>query len=1233
MISEKRTEKQNSSHTHLNFPIVGIGASAGGLDAFKKFFNAMPANSGMAFVLIQHLDPTHESLTADLLAHHTTMKVVQVTEKMPVEANHVYVIPPNKYLTISANVLHFSEPVLSRGMRMPIDYFFRSLAEDQHEKAICIILSGTDGTLGLKAIKGHEGMVITQPPELALYDGMPRSTIATGLADYILPVEKMPDALIKYVRHFYLNGVVKPEILVKKAPDDLQSILAILHTHTKHDLRCYKKGTLVRRISRRMSLNHIEEMADYVSYLRDHPPETTNLLKDLLISVTGFFRETEAFEVLAKQVLAVLVREKSQEDPIRIWVPACASGEEPYSIAILLAEQLLAAQRVNPLQIFATDIDKEALAVARTGVYPENIAADVSPERLRRFFTKKAQSFKVNKQIRESVVFATQNLISDPPFSNLDLISCRNLLIYLEPVIQKKLITLFHFALNENGYLFLSSSETIGLQDELFEPVSKRWRLYRRIGPTRHYEIHFPILSSRDKSEEAQRPIPALLMDPIRLGELTQKLLLRDYAPAAVIINRKYQILYYYGPTDNYLQQPAGAPTEDLIARARQGLTAKLRTAVSKAIQDAEPVSVRGVRVQRNGTYHRANLKVTPVKSSKTAEELFLVCFEEADETLAKVENGTEVTGTDALLVQQLEYELKSTRQELQNTIEEQESSNKELKAANEEVMSVNEELQSTNEELETSKEELQSLNEELTTVNNQLQEKVDALETANNDLDNLLSGTEIATIFLDDKLYIKRFNPATTQLFNLISTDLGRPLSDISNTLNDEDLLQDAKRVLKSLVPHGKEVRTNHHCYIRRIIPYRTGENRIEGVVITFVDITERKRAEQALVQSKQEADMANRHKSRFLAVASHDLRQPLQALYLFTGVLARKNRDPELQKYINSQKDSLRSMRELLDAFLNISKLEAGVITPNIKAFEINKLLERIQIEYQSQANTKGLIFRKVPCSAVIYSDPTLLRRIMENLISNAIRHTDSGKVLLGCRHQGTNLRIEIWDTGIGIPQDQLKLIFDEFYQLGNPAREMSKGLGLGLSIVEQLAQLLGHTLDVRSTVGKGSMFAVKVPLGGWEAENRTAHQTKLDSAEAPLTETLLDNITILLVEDDPSVLEASQWLLQSFGARVLTAQNGEEALEHAKREGGWLDVFIADYRLPENESGIELIGRIRALGCNVPAILMTGDTSPEVWHQAKQCRCEIINKPLNANALVTLIHQLVESDELGD
>ncbi len=834
-------------------PVAGIGASAGGLDAFKKLLASMPPDSGIAFVLVPHLDPAHESLMVELLARHTTMPVVEVTDDMPVVANHVYIIPPNKYMTIHGGVLRLTGPVERRTSQTAIDLFLRSLAEDQQERSICIILSGTGshGTLGLKDVKAAGGMAMVQDPATAEYKLMPQSAVATGLADYILPVEQMPEALVKYIRHYYVNGG-KLGTGGTEAPDHLNQVLALVRARTRLDFRSYRKKMLARRVERRMSLSHFDRCADYLAFLREHPDEVRLLSRDLLISVTSFFRDPEAWRDLETEVIAALVRAKEPDTPVRVWSVGCATGEEPYSLGMLLLEQLAAAQKNCRVQIFATDVDEDALEAARQATYPENISADVSPERLARFFTRVSDSaYQVSKQLRETVTFARQNLITDAPFSKIDLVVCRNLLIYLEPEVQKKVIALLHFALTEGGFLFLGSSETIGRNIDLFEPVSAKRRIYRRIGPTRVNNLHFPVVELEPRQALAQ---PAKgSQPPPRLAEMAQNFLLRRYALACVVINRNYEVLHFAGPTEDYLIQPGGPPTHDLLALARPGLESKLRVVIQRAIRQNTAQSVNEVMMRHTGATRRVNIDVEPLNLSKQTEGLLLISFQEqpspAGETLAEAKARTQAADSD--MVRQLEQELETTREDLQSAIEELESSNEELKASNEETMSMNEELQSANEELETSKEELQSLNEELTTVNNQLHEKVQELETANTDMANLFNCTEIATVFLDPSFRIKRFTPATTRLFNLIATDVGRPIGDIVKRFSDEDLLTDAQQLLRDLAPREKEVRTEDgHWCARRIFPYRTLDNRIDGVVMTFVDITERKQAADAIVR-----------------------------------------------------------------------------------------------------------------------------------------------------------------------------------------------------------------------------------------------------------------------------------------------------------------------------------------------------------------------------------------------
>ncbi|MDH3719046.1 MAG: PAS domain S-box protein, partial [Planctomycetota bacterium] len=624
------------------------------------------------------------------------------------------------------------------------------------------------------------------------------------------------------------------------------------------DFNCYKKATLTRRIYRRMGLAHIEELADYVQYLRDHKQEVTALYKDLLITVTNFFRDPDAWRMLEKKVVVPLVREHDLETPIRVWIPGCATGEEAYSLAILLVEQMNNLEKGLDIQIFASDIDQDALAVARVGIYPENIAADVSPDRLRHFFVKGEHTYRINKEIRDAVVFAEQNLISDPPFSKLDIVSCRNLLIYLESDVQKRILSLFHFALNENGYLLLGNSETIGQHQDMFEPVSKKWRSYRRIGAVRHDTLGMAFAAGAGKQPEL--PPPPARPATGRLAPLAEQIVLQRYSPACALINRRTEVLYLSGPVDQYLQVPVGEPNQILWALAREGLRTKLRTIVQQAIRGNELRALGGLRVKRGKTYCPVRVTVEPLSAPKEAAGLLLVLFEEDEPGTAgsagpakaqpaaqrPVDAESVPTADHEATIRQLEDELCSTRDDLQSTTEELETSNEEFKAANEEAMSVNEELQSTNEELETSKEELQSLNEELSTVNNQLEQKYSELEVTTNDLNNLLTSTDMATIFLDRRFCLKRFTPATTRLLRVIPTDVGRPLSDLAWSLIDPDLMTDAERVLDRLTQIEKEIHSDDgRWYIRRALPYCTQDNRIDGVVITYTDVNDRKTAE----------------------------------------------------------------------------------------------------------------------------------------------------------------------------------------------------------------------------------------------------------------------------------------------------------------------------------------------------------------------------------------------------
>jgi two-component system CheB/CheR fusion protein len=850
-------------------PIVGIGASAGGLEAFEQFFRSCPSNCGLAFVLVPHLDPSHVSLLTEILQRSTTMPLVEAFDQVEVQVNHVYVIPPNREMAIFNRVLQLSVPEMVRGQRMPIDGFLRSLAEDQGERAIGIILSGTasDGTLGLRAILGAGGVCIVQEPSTAKYDGMPQSAIQAGYATHILPVEQMPAKLVEVVRQAAMWQRV-PAILPERTESGIKQVLLQLRSKTGHDFSLYKKSTISRRIQRRMVQHCIEDESVYARYLRENPKETQLLFKELLINVTSFFRDPEAFAVLKQTILPSLLAGKPAGYDFRVWVAGCASGEEAYSIAILLLElqdELRAKhERELTVQIYATDLDDEAIAVARTGRYRPNIAQDVTPERLRRFFINDPDShggYKVKKEVRDMVVFAVQNVIKDPPFTKLDLLSCRNLMIYLEPELQNRLIPNFHYALRPNGVLFLSTSESITTHPTRFTAIDRKWKFYRVIhslaapwnAGTTNWSWPTDKVVNTSEGSDAVTVGRTATGRAGNIAALSTYALLHTYAPASVTVDLRGNILYVHGDTGRYLRPAPGPLSTSVVDMAREGLQLDLRVAINTAVAQGEPTLNREVSVKTNGGFSMVRFSVRALPRERSGAPLLLVSFEDiagptqpaAAAVRRRAGKRSVAAMAEAARIEELERELAYSKENLQATSEEQQASNEELKSTNEELQSTNEELQSSNEELETSKEELQSLNEETITVNSELTVKIEQLTSIQNDMKNLLDSLGTGTLFLDHDLVIRRYTPPAAKIYNLIASDVGRHLSDITSRLENTDLRADLQSVLDTLIPIEREVRcTGDAWYLVRIQPYRTLDNVIEGVVLTFTPVTEFKLA-----------------------------------------------------------------------------------------------------------------------------------------------------------------------------------------------------------------------------------------------------------------------------------------------------------------------------------------------------------------------------------------------------
>ncbi|MBD2328910.1 chemotaxis protein CheB [Alkalinema sp. FACHB-956] len=876
------------------FPIVGIGASAGGLEAFTQLLSHLPIDTGMAFVLVQHLDPNQKSLLTEILSRTTQMPVCEVQEGMTVAPNHVYVIPPNTTMTIDQGVLHLRPREKTRKVSMSIDTFFCSLANDRGAKAIGVILSGgdADGSRGLEAIKAAGGITFAQSEDSAQVSSMPNTAIATGHVDFILPPIEIAQKLAHISRHPYVTSPIPTGPTAElDGKDALSAIFSLLRAATRVDFTHYKHTTIKRRIFRRMALYRLEQFNDYVCYLQENPAEVQALYQEILINVTSFFRDAEAFAALTEKVFPALLHDRSPDLPIRVWVAGCSTGEEAYSIAICLLEFLANQPRKPPIQIFATDVSELAIDKARLGFYQHNQVTDISPDRLQRFFTRSEEGYQINKSVRELCIFARQNLISDPPFSRLDLISCRNVFIYFGTSLQKKVLSMFHYGLMPTGFLFLGTSETIGESPDLFTLIDRKYKIYaKRPAPLR---LNLDLIAS-GYPVEMNLPSPIVAeasRNELELSQAADQIVLQQYAPVGVVINAQLEILQFRGQTGAYLEPSPGRASLNLLTMVKEGLRLELRTAIHQAKQDRHTVRKEGITLRE--TVHtqtdwsvrtrQIRIDVIPFQPNPASEDCFLILFEDlpalpASEITLPMTQRSQSKGqqpsSEQQEIQRLQQELSTTKAYLQSIIEEQQSTNQDLRAANEEILSSNEELQSTNEELQTAKEEIQATNEELSTINDELYRRNAETTQVSNDLQNLLGSINIPLLMLESDLRIRRFTATAASLFNLIPTDIGRPLSDIKHNLSIVNLEQQILDVINTLNLHSQEVQDlTGHWYDLRIRPYRTLDNRIDGAVVVLVDIDTLKQSTEQLREARDYAEAIVQTVREALLVLNTDL------------------------------------------------------------------------------------------------------------------------------------------------------------------------------------------------------------------------------------------------------------------------------------------------------------------------------------------------------------------------
>ncbi|MFM0235036.1 chemotaxis protein CheB [Paraburkholderia sediminicola] len=1342
-----------------------MGASAGGVQALLRFFENAPADMGMAFVVVLHLSPDHASSADQVLQHATGMPVRQVQHAMQVEKNHVYVISPSHDLSLDDGHLTPVEADRPRGRPIAIDLFFRSLADTHRERAIAIVLSGTgaDGATGIGRIKEQGGVTIAQDPADAEYPEMPQNAIATGMIDLSLRAQDMPRKLRELADNARAIRLPpaddEPETLAAAQPDPVSAaerallgVLATLRARTGHDFRHYKRATILRRIERRLQVNGIPDLQAYQDYVLTHPDETPALLKDMLIGVTNFFRDHETFEVVEREIVPKLFQKKSEDDPVRAWVAGCATGEEAYSLAMLLADHPDRHEGI-PVQLFATDIDERAIAFARSGLYPESITADVSAQRLRQFFTPERAHFRVSKAIREKVLFAVHNVLRDPPFSRVDLVSCRNLLIYLDRSVQSQVLQMFHFALQPGGYLLLGSSESAEAAGDLFTPVDKKNRIYRANVVTSAIRppISMPVVQQGGVAATASAGPTPPLPQALPFSALHHRIL-ELYAPPSVVVDTDANILHMSEHAGRFLRFARGEPSYNLIMLVNPALRLQLRGTLFQAMRSNSEVATAPIEFT-SGTLVR--IIVRPYRRTEDSPEFALVLFEESATGVPLATVQPAGPAAQDSLLGHLEDELHRTKQELRSTVEQSEASTEELKASNEELQAINEELRAATEELETSKEELQSLNEELFTVNAELQAKIEETGKAKDDLQNVIASTGIATLFVDREMRIKRYTPAATELFNVIPSDVGRPLHDITHRLDYPQMAGDTATVFESLQLIEREIRgVDGRYFLMRLSPYRTTDDHIEGAVLTIVDITALRRTEQlvrlgearlhlaaqstndfaiivqdldgrvvtwnkgaerifgysesemagqlldrlylpeereanepsaerqraqndgrvederwyihkngsrlycsgvitpvssenfsgfakivrdltqrkgteALEQRKislersvrQKVEAASRLKDEFLAVLSHELKNPLNLIHVKADMLDRAPSTqglPVVRDAADAIRRSVISLAKIIDDLLDLSRVRTGKLALERSHVDIAAITASVAsaIEADALAHHVSVTVHGVAEPFFIDADPVRFEQILWNLVSNAVKFTpQGGRVNLALSREDGYACVDVQDTGRGIEPAFLPNVFDMFSQAEGAHRRRSGGLGIGLALVKQLAEMHGGHVKAESAgVGKGARFRVWLPADSTVAQPET-HDTPGDAS-------LLKGMRILLVDDAVESLQAFQSLLELEGAQVWPQTNGADALAVAAHQP--FDLILSDIGMPGMD-GYELIAALRKLPAtaSVPALALTGFGRPQDATRAIRAGYDgHLGKPVSLQALLDKI-----------
>lgn len=1325
--------------------VVGIGASAGGLEAIEHFFEQVPPDSGLTFVVVQHLSPDFKSLMDELLARRTKLPIHRVEDGMAIQPNAIYLIPRKKNMVLSFGKLMLTEQDQKPGPNLPIDIFFQSLAHDMGERAIAVVLSGTgsDGSRGIKEVHEAGGLVIVQDPETAGFDGMPKAALATGLADLVMPPSAMPAKILQYTQHPVRADLRKVRLDIKSG-DELSAAFSLLRRHFGVDFSLYKPSTLARRMERRMTLQNTESLVDYVKMLETDPDELDHLYRDLLVEVTQFFRDKDAFDFLKNDVIPKLFEQASPDDGLRIWVPGCATGEEAYSLAMLFHEYAQAHKRNIDVKIFATDVHRSSLEAASAGIYREASVADMPRAYLERYFVHKRNQFVVNQDVRKLVIFAPHNLTKDPPFTKLDLISCRNVLIYLNPATQRKVLTLFHFGLRTGGIMFLGPSESVSELEEEFDAVDRHWKIFRK---RRDIRLHPGTgLATMPLSETAMllrhQVVTQGKGDP-QFPEVYESLLTR-YVPPSLLLNEHHELVHSFGNARTYLQVPEGKATSDVLKMLDNPLRIAVSSALHQAAKSNKPIVYTGVRTKIGDHDGLMKVSVVPLPNKRTQSNFFQVCLEpeEAPPVIEPVQTF-DVQGESAERISSLERELMYTKEHLQSTIEELETSNEELQSTNEELVASNEELQSTNEELH-------SVNEELYTVNAEHQRKIEELVQLTSDMDNLLASTDIGTIFLDLEMNIRKFTPAVGRLFNLLPHDVGRPLKHISNNLQFDNtvLLSMIERMHAQGKAVEQEIETpQHHYFLLRVLPYRSQNGQVAGTVLTFIDITAVKEAKQELGVSQRRLDavlenstaiifvkdlgghytLINRsftnlvssqsrgpsptpegrweptaivgktdyelfpatvvqcrldldrrvteggqvveaeeafslaagprtflttrfplrddhdrvyavagistditdrkraedearealaRRDQFLAMLSHELRNPLSAILNATQVLEKGSDDEKLH---HEARDVIQrqvgQMSRLLDDLLDVTRIAQNRIRLQRVALDLRDIVSEAVAVVKSTYESAHLALEAEVGENVlpVFGDAARLQQMLVNLLMNAAKYTPAGgKVLLTIQTTSDQIEIRVKDTGVGIRPEMLEKVFDLFVQANETLDRAEGGMGVGLTLVRTIAEMHGGSVRALSEgVGKGSEFVVCLPLS-----------TETPSAPAPAPQTRTDAASVVIIEDNADSRRMLEAMLKLDGYAVHSAASGGEGLAAILELRP--QVAIVDIGLPEMD-GYQVAKQVREAISKEDLFLiaLTGYGRPEDRRAVQEAGFdEHLVKPLKPHELARVL-----------